>query len=68
MEHERCNEQRAVQDNAVQVSYDFSSSSHTSYTILTQYKDTIINIINREALLMNNSVKWFLAIHVSFKN
>lgn len=69
MESTPTEKQRVLNINVVQVSFEFSSSaasSHSPHTSLTQHKDTLINMINRGSLLMDNSVKWCLAVRVNF--
>lgn len=59
-------DQCVLKSNVLQVSFDFTFS-HRRDILLTVYKDTVINMINIQALVMNNSIKWYVAVHVSLE-
>lgn len=60
-------EERSIRGNVITKKSIFTDTNTNIHTILTEYKETIINYIRTEAALLNNYVKWYLAAHISFK-
>lgn len=55
-------EQRVLNNSLVQISFYLYlfASSPTQHTLLSsEYKDVLINNINRDSLFINNNVKWY---------
>jgi hypothetical protein len=60
-------ELRSIKGKVVNIKFSFPSNTYNIRTLLHQYKDTIISTILKEASLLHNSIKWYLAARVSFK-
>lgn len=63
-------EHSVLNHNVIKVKFDFSSfsaTSHPPHNLLTQYNDTLINVINQEFIPKKNFVNWYLVVHDFFK-
>ena len=60
-------ELRAIRDNAISIKFNFSPNTHNIHTLLHDYKHKIITTVRREAVMLRNSIKWYLVAHVNFK-
>ena len=57
-------ELRAIRGNMINIKFNFTPQPLHIHTVLADYKDMIISAVRREAVVLGNSIKWYVVAHV----